>query len=362
MLKFIRSTAMKIIILVLLLAAVIFCWKFPHKLVTAKNIVKAYYYVYKADEQYKNKNLFGAINLYQRALKYYPAHAKGNYNLANIYAVYEDYISALNYYEKAVLYKPKFMNARIALGILLSEKFFEYDRAIKEYDLAIKKAPFQLSIPPLIPIIYNNEEYLKYNKAVAYYNMGLAYKWKSLVYGQEPIEIKMSLQNAVKSYKNSLKYDKDNYETLFNLALALQLLHSNGEAKKVYCKCINMRPFDYDAHYNLAILLREENSFLDAMLELEKAALIVDAESDGYKSRYIYDVLNETSAKLHSQDNYAKLKEELDNSPLNNYEPTFINGKIVASEELDKAMLKNMRTCGACKNFNVQTIQGDNAK
>ena len=358
MLKFIRSTAMKIIILVLILTMVAFYFAFPKKVQTAKNVVKAYYYVYQGDKEYKKKNLFGAINYYKAALSYYPAHANGNYNLANIFAVYEDYINSLTYYEKAVLYKPSFMNARIALGILLAEHFYEYDRAIKEYDTAIKKAPFIIKIP----LIYNNTEYVKFNKAVAYYNMGLAYKWKSLVYGQEPLEIKTSLQNAVKSYKNSLKYDKNNYDTYFNLALSLQLLGKNSDAKMVYCKCINMRPFDYDAHYNLAILLREERSFLDAMLELEKAALIVDSEGDGYKTRYIYDVLIETSAKLHAQDNYNELKEELDNSPLNSYEPTFVNGKIVATEELDKAMLHNMKTCNACKNFNIDKIKGEDVK
>lgn len=113
-----------------------------------------------------------------------------------------------------------------------------------------------------------------------------------------------------------------------------------------------MHPFDYDVHYNLAILLREEKNYLDAILELEKAALIVDSEGrDGFKTRYIYDVLSETSNRLYAQEGYEALQEKLDNEPINNYEPTFVNGKIVASEELDKAMLKNMRTCNACKDL-----------
>ena len=99
----------------------------------------------------------------------------------------------------------------------------------------------------------------------------------------------------------------------------------------------------------MAILLREQKNFLDAILELEKAALIIDSEGDGFKTRYIYDVLNETSARLYAQDDYYEIKEKLDKDPIRSYEPTFVNGKIVASEELDKAMLRNMRTCGACK-------------
>ena len=100
--------------------------------------------------------------------------------------------------------------------------------------------------------------------------MGLAYKWKSLVYGTDPIEARVSLQNAVKAYKNAIKLQKSSYDSYFNLALTLHLLGDIEEAKKVYCKCINMRPFDYDVHYNLAVLLREEKNYFDAILELEK--------------------------------------------------------------------------------------------
>ena len=92
---------------------------------------------------------------------------------------------------------------------------------------------------------------------------------------------------------------------------------------------------------------------LDAILELEKAALIVDSEGDGFKTRYIYDVLSETSKKLYAQQDYEILKEKLAKDPIRSYEPTFVNGKIVASEELDRAILKNMRTCHACEGYNI---------
>lgn len=347
MLKSIKTIASVTILVVLILATVGFCYAFPHKVQTAKKILKAYYYVYQGDKEYSKQNLVGAINNYHIALNYYPAHTKANYNLANIYAVYEDYFSALDYYEKALKYNPKYMNARIALGILLSEKFFEYDRAINEYKKAIELAPFNIEIP----MIYNNKKFIQHNKSAAYHNMGLAYKWKSLVYGQDNIEIRTSLQNAVEAYRSAIKYDEKFYDSYFNLALSLHLLGEQQEAQKAYCKCLTMREFDYDVHYNLAILLREQNNYLDAILELEKAALIVDSDSDGFKTRYIYDVLNETSAKLYAQEKYTNLKERLNKDPIRSYTPTFVNGKIVASEELDNAIVKNMKTCVACKDY-----------
>ncbi len=347
MLKFIKSTAMKIIIAVLIVATAGFCYAFPHKVKTAGKIVKSFYLVYKGDKEYSKHNHIGAINNYHAALVLYPGHAKAAYNLANIYAVYEDYASALNYYEQALQYHPSFMNARITMGLLLAEKFFEYDRAIKEYKTAIDKAP----IPVNIPFIYNNTGYLIDNKAIAYYNMGLAHKWKSLIYGQDPLSIRISLQESVKANKSATEINKEFYDAYFNMALGHHLLGEQDSAKRWYCRCINMRPFDYDVHYNLAILLREQHNYLDAILELEKAALIVDSDGDGFKTRYIYDVLSETSKKLYAQEDYAVLKERLDKDPMRGYHPTFINGKIVASEELDKAILKNMKTCDACKEY-----------
>ena len=65
MLKFIRSTAMKIIILILILAAAAFCFAFPHKVKTAAKIVKSYYYVYKGDQKYSHQDLIGAIDCYK---------------------------------------------------------------------------------------------------------------------------------------------------------------------------------------------------------------------------------------------------------------------------------------------------------
>ena len=95
-----------------------------------------------------------------------------------------------------------------------------------------------------------------------------------------------------------------------------------------------------------AILFRQQKNYLDALLELEKAALIVDSGGNGYRARYIYDVLNETSQKLHSQPNYEYLKEKLNKESINNDNPAFINGKIVSSKELDDAMVKNLKSCG----------------
>lgn len=103
--------------------------------------IQSFYYVYQGDKAYKRGKPQEAINNYTKALELHPKHVKARYNLANLYVAYEDYYSALENYEKALELKPNFMTARIDYAIVLSEATFNYDKAIKEYDTAIEKAP-----------------------------------------------------------------------------------------------------------------------------------------------------------------------------------------------------------------------------
>ena len=169
MLRVIKSIAFIILTLIIIGALITFCYTSPHKLISAKNILNSYYLVYKGDKEYRHQNLFGAIKYYEKALKLNPRHANAAYNLGNLYAVYEDYQNALSAYNQALKYRPKYVNARIAKGILLSQKFYEFAGAINEYQQAIDNMPHDMNIF----LIYNNYQYVRYNKAVAYYNMGI---------------------------------------------------------------------------------------------------------------------------------------------------------------------------------------------
>ncbi|MBR2385877.1 hypothetical protein IKA92_01100, partial [bacterium] len=69
-------------------------------------------------------------------------------------------------------------------------------------------------------------------------------------------------------------------------------------------------------------------------------------KGDGDKTRYIYDLLNETMHKIVLEDNYKYLVEHIEeeNEALRK-ETTFANGKIVVADELDEAMIKNFKKC-----------------
>ncbi len=341
--RFFKNTTVRIIsisILVLFALSLFIFYDFY------KNQVKkgvSFYYVYKGDKSYKAGKIHNAIELYKKALVYHPKHYKARYNLANIYVVYEDYYRALNQYEEALKIKPDFMIARIDYALVLSEGTFDHDKAIKEYEKAIEKKPKWLYIPFFI----NNRKTYKLNKAVANYNMGLAYRAKSLLAGEAQYDAREYLKKAVESYKKALKDDK-NYETYYNLGLANQLLKENKEAGKSYCKAIAISPLNYEAHYNLAILLAQMKLYKYSIQEFKKAGLILDVDGDSFKTRFIYGVLNEVSQKMVQEGDYDELvnddKKDKDNvSSVDNLE--YSHGKVIITDAYDKSVMKSFKTC-----------------
>ena len=110
----------------------------------------------------------------------------------------------------------------------------------------------------------------------------------------------------------------------------------------------------FEAHYNLAVLLRTLNRYNDSMHELQKAAMLILEEPDasGLQTAYIFNLLNEVTRNFISSDEYytQKLTEE----PTAGGSYTYINGKIVPDEEFDKAILKNFKTCAGFEFFNEE--------
>ena len=122
------------------------------------------------------------------------------------------------------------------------------------------------------------------------------------------------------------------------------MLGNYKDAGQNYCKAIELRPLDYEAHYNLAIMLKKMKRFKESYNELEKAVLIMDVNGDAKTSRYIFDILNEVSQRLVVSGDYNYLVEHLsDESKDGNL--TYIDGKVVVSDEFDEAMNNNMEVC-----------------
>lgn len=334
------------------------------------NKVRGMYYVNEGDKAYKAHQLEKAIKNYKTGLDYYPEHSQARCNLGNIYVKYEDYFSAAEQYETALKYDPKFIVCRMNLGIVSAEKLSDFDKAIREYQTIIdtKRVTFH------IPLIFDSVKSTKENKTIAWYNMGLAYRGKSMLIGEKTHAANEYLEKASKCYKKALKRKKDSYNINYNYALTNHLLGNYKEAGLSYCKAIELEPLAFDAHYNLAILLRRLGKLPEAQEELEKSLLIVNTQQDPFIAKYIFDIYSQAVEKSTAQKEYKTtqravapesqvkegertphiVSEEVENEddPLGVNHITYVNGKVVAdSEEADKHMKKTFSKCNAKKLF-----------
>jgi len=316
--------------------------------------VGAFCYVYMGDRFSQKHEYQESINYYKRALEIYPGHVRGRYNLGNIYVAYEDFDSALDCYQNALLYDPNYINARINLGIILAEERSDIDSAINEYTKAV-----QVQIPFIrIPFIYDNAELIKKAKSIAYYNMGLAYRDKSLLYNSDSLVSRELLLKAADCYKQSLDISPGNYNAQYNLALTYHLLEMYSEAVGGYCKAMLIDPRSYEAYYNIAILLRQKGKYAEAAEEFQRAGNLSSFEGETSKAAFIYDVLSEVSSMAIAQhcDEPEKITDRI-NSDINSdikKETDDINDpedKAVTVEELEKVLIKRIKTGSVCKEY-----------
>ena len=311
--------------------------------------VKGMYYIHKGDQAYSQDNMAKTLEYYKKGLDLYPGHYEAWYNLGNIYAVYEDYYSAVDAYNNAIKHNPKFVMARMNLGIVYSEDLGFFDEAIEQFDIITDIKLFKL----WIPFVYSNIKSIKGNRGIAYFNKGVAYKQKAMYLPLEKKHLAYQyLGEAIDAYTDSLKILKKNYDIYYNRAVAHHLRGEYRYAGQDYCKAINIEPMKFEAHYNLAVLLRHTKHYRESISELEKAALLITESSDStsLQTAYIFNLLNEVSRKFMTSDEYGMTK--LTDEPKGSLSYTYVNGRIVADDEFDKAMLKNFRTCAGADTFN----------
>lgn len=341
--------------------------------------VTGMYYVYKGDKAYKQMKMQKAIGFYNKGLKLYPQHYGAWYNLGNIYVAYEDYYSALYAYSQAFKHNPRMMIARMNYGIIASEKLGDFDTALKQYNEIIKTKRKLLSIP----YIYNNRVSYKHNKAIAYYNIGVAYRLKSL-YSNDNWELQRKyLAKAIKAYQISIAINPKSYDTQYNLGLAYHLSGNYVDAGKCYCRAINIAPMNYEAHYNLAVLLRKLGHYQEAYDEIDKASTLISAlDENSATQQYVAIVMNDISRNLYQNQEYRRYlksilaqeesktkqhmvknkkdiktketKEDKEQGTITSQGINFVNGKIVATEELDKAILENFGKCPSMSYFSSE--------
>lgn len=303
---------------------------------------KGTYYIYKGDRAYAANNLGKTLEYYNLGLKLYPMHYEAWFNLGNIYAVHEDYYSAADAYQHAIMANPKYVMAKMNLGIVYSEDMGLFDDAIKQFDEVTKLKLFKL----WIPFVYSNIKSIKTNRGLAYFNKGVAWKQKAMYLPLEKQYLMSEyLGYAIESYTKSLKILKKNYDIYYNRAVAHHLRGEYRDAGLDYCSAIKIAPMKFEGHYNLAVLLRHLNRNRDSASELKKAAMLISESPDSspIETAYIFNLLNEVSRRLITDENYYT--QQLTDTPNEAVSYTYVHGRVVADNEFDKAMYKNFQTC-----------------
>lgn len=334
---------------------------------------KGMYYIQKGDEAYRKMNTNKAIKFYNKGLKLFPGHYTAWYNLGNIYVSYEDYYSALYSYSQAFKYNPKMMIARMNYGIVATQKLGNFDIALEQFNKIINTKRRLISIP----YIYNNRVSTKANKAIAYYNIGVTYRLKSLYSNDDWEKQRKYLSKAIQAYKKSLKIAPKSYDTLYNLGLAYHIAGRYNNAGIQYCKAIEVQPMSYEAHYNLAVLLRRLRYFEQSYEEIEKAAALVSALNENtaqqqYVSIMMNDIMrtmygneeyrnrlktvlneekNKNSQHIKTESKAKETKKDKENGTVTTETVNLVNGRVVVTKELDSAILKSFGKCSSIKLF-----------
>lgn len=331
------------------------------------NRFEGMFLVYKGDRAYRKNKLAYSIEYYNKGLALFPKHFTAWYNLGNIYVVYEDYYAAVDAYTEAIKHNPKYVCARMNLGIIQSEKLGNFDAAIEQYNKILTTRYHIWSIP----IVFSTRRSSKANRGLAYYNMGRAYRQKALyLTDEERYMTTPLLLKSADAYEKACKILKKNSDARYNLALDYHLLGNYRDAGRNYCKAIELAPMNYEAHYNLAILLRRMRRYKDSLAELEKASLLISASGTSVNVDYIFGILSDVShsyidfkldpvyQEMADTDNQEvepdnpKKKKKHKKKKDENVE-TFISddGKVRPSKDLDKIMMKDMSRCAGYSYF-----------
>lgn len=327
--KLLKLKITKAILLLLFIAFIASLYFYKSWYITQYHKAVGFYYVNKGDKAYREKKYQTAVELYRIGLKHYPGHSNASCNLGNIYVSFENYYDAVNAYENALKYNPNYMVCRMDLGIILAEKMADYDKAIQEYGRVINTNPLLINIP----LVYNNKKATHTNKGYAYYNMGLAYRGKAVYMGDRSHLALKYLKKAEESYISALKYLKNDFDTLYNLALTEHLLGDYKNAGINYCKAININPENFEAHYNFALLLKTMHLNKEALAEFEKTTTLINSSTREDKYKYIYGLISEIKRRMISDGEYEYLAGRVDLTSLPDEDIVYSKGKVLLKDQ-----------------------------
>ena len=134
----------------------------------------------------------------------------------------------------------------------------------------------------------------------------------------------------------------------------------------------------YEAHYNLAVLLRRLRYYEESYEEIEKAAILVStSDENNTQQQYVAIVMNDIMRTMYGNEEYRKklntilneeknktsqhmtdkevkakeTKKDKEKGTITTEGVNLVNGKVVVTKELDAAILKSFGKCPSLKLF-----------
>ena len=199
-----------------------------------------------------------------------------------------DYTGAIEFYDKAVEFKPDYYEAWYNRGIALDD-LGRYEDAITSYDKAVAIKP------DCHEAWYNRGNALddlgRYEEAITSYDKAVAIKPDCHeAWNRKGVVLCDNLQNckeAIASFDKAIEFKPDYYEAWYNRGVALGNLGRCEEAIASYDKAVAIKPDYQNAWYNRGVALGSLGRHEDAIASYDKAVAIKPDDHEAWIGRGI---------------------------------------------------------------------------
>ena len=137
---------------------------------------------------------------------------------------------------------------------------------------------------------------------------------------------------SIEQFNTVLKYIPDNADTMYNLALAYELVGDNERAIKFYKKALDVEPEHKEAKHNLELILGEPyspNEAIEYIEEIQDDILVNDETSPIIEAQ---EISQETTEELPQEEIAEQIPEELQEENIQEEMPQEIEEEINQEE------------------------------
>ncbi|TAL03653.1 MAG: tetratricopeptide repeat protein, partial [Verrucomicrobia bacterium] len=215
-----------------------------------------------------------AIEYYRRALSYKPSYPEAHFFLGHALDQQGKLDEAIAEYRKSLGFKPALEQTHIFLGLALAKQKQDSE-AESHYLAALKINPESAGAHNALARLLHAQG--RFSDAFAHYqaalksdpNLAPAHNNLGILLLQEgrPKEGALELREA-------MKLNPSNPETEYNLALALNQLAQWQEASELFSKTVGRSSTDANAHSQFAVALAHANKTREAMAQYASALLL----------------------------------------------------------------------------------------